>query len=243
MDLLLSGFAAVQRPLRSLLRVAIACSAVLLLTFGSPWLSPATATGVNEIPAIGPGEKTGVIDQSDVLSRFNAGQLNSRLDQIREKTGADVHFVLFRRLDYGDTIESFTEKLFDAWFPTEDVQANQVLIAFDTLTNQIALRAGNEVQDRLTAEIGESITQETMMAPIRKGDRYNQSLFDASDRLAAVLAGEADPGPPAVEDGIRVEGTFASAEETQDSNATVIVIILLIVATVVPMVTYFVYVR
>ena len=42
---------------------------------------------------------------------------------------------------------------------------------------------------------------------------------------------------------MRVEGTFASAEETKESNATVIVIVLLIISTVVPMVTYYAYVR
>ena len=57
----------------------------------------------------------------------------------------------------------------------------------------------------------------------------------------AVLSGEPDPGPPAIVDNIQVEGTFATAEETEatKSDSTTLVIFLLIGATVIPMVTYY----
>jgi uncharacterized protein len=41
---------------------------------------------------------------------------------------------------------------------------------------------------------------------------------------------------------INIESTYASAEETDDRSATVWVIVLLAVATLVPMATYFWYV-
>ena len=217
-------------------------SAVALLSLAAPFTANAWATAIYDLDPIQAGEPTWVVDQADVLSRFSESQLKGRLEKISEQTGTEVRFVVFRRLDYGETIESFTEELFQAWFP-EEAADNQVLIALDTQTNTIAVESGSQVQEFLTDEIAESVTEETMMAPIRQGDRYNQSLLDASDRLALVLAGEEDPGPPVIEDTLRVEGTFASSEETKESNATTIVIILLIVATVVPMLTYFAYVR
>lgn len=79
------------------------------------------------------------------------------------------------------------------------------------------------------------------MVPLRNGNKYNQAFLDASDRLAAVLSGEADPGPPVVETAIQTEGTFARAEETDDRSATVIVVALLAAATIIPMATYYIY--
>jgi uncharacterized protein len=61
--------------------------------------------------------------------------------------------------------------------------------------------------------------------------------------LAAVLSGEPDPGPPIVENKISAESTFTKAEDTDRGSATILVVVLLILATVIPMLTYFAYVR
>lgn len=232
-----------QSALTSAFKMLVVSGAIALLTLAAPFTAEALATGIYDLEPIQAGEPTWVVDQADVLSRFSEGQMKERLEELSQQTGTEVRFIVFRRLDYGETIESFTQDLFNTWFPSPEAAANQVLIALDTQTNTIAVESGPQAQAFLTDEIAVSVVDETMMAPIRAGDRYNQSLLDASDRLALVLAGEEDPGPPVIEDTLRVEGTFASSEETKESNATTIVIILLIVATVVPMLTYFAYVR
>lgn len=79
------------------------------------------------------------------------------------------------------------------------------------------------------------------MMPLRDGNKYNQAFLDASDRLVAVISGNPDPGPPVVEETIQTEGTFARAEDTDDRSATVIVVVLLVLATVIPMATYYFY--
>ncbi|MDY6938972.1 MAG: TPM domain-containing protein [Cyanobacteriota bacterium] len=203
--------------------------------------TPARATGIYDLPFISAGDSTAVVDDGDVLSRVNQGRIRSALEEIRDRTGTEVRFVTIRHLDFGETIDSFTSDLFEAWFPTPEDGANQVLLALDVVTNSSAIRVGDGVEPALTEEIAESIAQETIIIPLRKGDKYNQAFLDASDRLVAVLSGEPDPGPPAVEDTIQVEGTFATAEETEatKSNSTTLVIVLLLGATVIPMVTYF----
>ena len=55
-----------------------------------------------------------------------------------------------------------------------------------------------------------------------------------------MLTGNPDPGPPQLKE-IQVEGTFATPEETKESNATVWVIGLLAAATIIPMATYYFY--
>lgn len=235
-------FSDASRAMVRFQRWALPLFAILLLSI-STLAAPALATSVSQMPALSAGDGDWILDEAGILSRVSSGQIKSRLKKMSEVTESEVHFVTFRRLDYGETIESFTQDLFQTSFPTAAEQANQVLLVIDVATNTVAVKAGAEAQKRLTDDIALSIAEETMMAPIRQGDQYNQAFLNASDRLVAVLSGKTDPGPPLIEDDLRVEGTFASAEETQQSNATVIVIVLLILATVIPMVTYYAYVR
>jgi uncharacterized protein len=205
------------------------------------WMTPAQATSLYEVPPL-PSD-TRVIDLAEILSRLNEGKFNESLDALAEKTGQEVRFVTIRRLDYDETIDTFTQKLFKQWFPTPEAQANQTLLVVDKLTNNSAIYTGDKVKEVMTDAISNSIAQDTLQVPLREGERYNQGFLDASDRIVAVLSGEPDPGPPVVKDTVQVEGTFASPEETKESNATVWVIGLLIAATVIPMVTYFWYVK
>ncbi|TVP60385.1 MAG: YgcG family protein [Nodularia sp. (in: Bacteria)] len=205
----------------------------------SVFVSPALATGVYQIPNLTASDW--VLDQSDIISRVNEGKISSTFEELAKKTGNEVRFVTIRRLDYGETPESFTQELFEKWFPTPAAQANQTLLVLDTVTNGTAIVTGEEVKPLLTDSIAESVVSETMGIPIRDGNKYNQAFVDASDRLLAVLSGEADPGPPTVIDTVQVKGTFTKAEDVDQGNATAWVVGLLIAATVIPMATYFVY--
>lgn len=110
----------------------------------------------------------------------------------------------------------------------------------DTLSNKGAIASGDGVSNLLTPEISESLVKETLPYSL-KDLQYNQALISAGDRLVAVLSGQDDPGAPQVEE-ISIEGTFTTAEETDDRSATIWTIVLLVLATVIPMVTYFWYV-
>ncbi|MBC7971450.1 MAG: TPM domain-containing protein [Verrucomicrobia bacterium] len=201
--------------------------------------TPVGATGVSEV--LKPKADVWVVDQAEILSRSNEGKIATALGALAKQTGNEVHFVTIHRLDYGETIETFTDKLFDQWFSTPEAGAKQTLLVLDNLTNNVALSAGETVRTKLSDDIADSVTQETVMIPLKEGNKYNQALLGASDRLVAVLSGRPDPGPPAITDNVQVEGTFATPEQTKESNATVWVIGFLVVATVVPMATYYFY--
>lgn len=214
--------------------VAIALSVLL-------GAAPAAATGVYQMPQLHAGDRTWVVDDADVLSPITEGKLSKQLQQLQQDTGSEVRLVTIRRLDYGETIDSFTEKLFDKWFPTPEEAANQTLLVLDTLTNNSGIRTGEGLQSLLSAEIAESVAQDTLQVPLRAGDKYNQAIVDASDRLVAVLSGQPDPGPPMEDNSLDIERTFATAEETDTGNSTIVVVVLLVLATVIPMATYYFY--
>jgi uncharacterized protein len=204
---------------------------------------PARATAVYEVPVVSAGVPTWIVDKADVMSLSTQGNIKGTLEQLAQKTGKEVRFVTIHRLDYGDTIQTFTDKLFKKWFATPAEQANQTLIVLDNVTNTIGIQTGAEVKSTLTDEIATSIITETMPTPLRNGNKYNQAFGDAADRLSAVLSGQADPGPPKVFSTPEVGRTYLKAEET-DANRTnflIIVVGLLIAATVIPMATWWWY--
>ncbi|MBE8990785.1 photosystem II repair protein Psb32 [Nostoc sp. LEGE 12450] len=222
---------------KHLIQLVLTLVTVILTT--SLFATPALATGVYQLPSL--TADTWVLDQGEVISRLNEGKISSAFEDLAKQTNKQVRIVTVRRLDYGETPESFTKELFEKWFPTKEAQANQTLLVIDTVTNGTSIITGDEVKPLLTDAIAESVATETVSVPLRNGNKYNQAFLDASDRLVAVLSGKADPGPPQVTENVQVEGTYKKAEETNQGNATAWVVGLLIAATVIPMATYYIY--
>ncbi len=212
---------------------------LVMMMATSLFILPASATGVYEMPSL--TADTWILDQGDVISRLNEGQISKTFQDLAQETGNEARIVTIHRLDYGETPESFAKGLFSKWFPTAAEQANQVLLLIDTVSNGTALISGDQVKSLLTDSIAESVAEETLGAALRDGNKYNQGFLDVSDRLVAVLSGKPDPGPPEVKETVKVEGTFTKAEETDQGNATAWVVGLLIAATVIPMATYYIY--
>ncbi|MBE9043718.1 TPM domain-containing protein [Pleurocapsales cyanobacterium LEGE 10410] len=213
-----------------ILVVAITCMA-----------APAIATGLYDLPDFD-ADNVWVVDTADAISSANQSKLTKTLKELAGETGQEVRMVAVRRLDYGKTVDSLAAEIFQDWYPTAQAQANQTLLVLDTLTNNVAIRTGDSAQGLIDADLAESIVDETVGYNIRKGNKYNQAFIEAGDRLVAVLSGQEDPGPPIMEDEIQIEGTFTKAEDTDQGSATVWVIGFLIVATIIPMATYYWYV-
>jgi uncharacterized protein len=222
---------------RLFLPLAIALVALQIL------ILPAQATAIYEVPVVSAGVPTWLIDKADIMSLTTKGKIKGGLEQLAKDTGNEVRFVTIHRLDYGETIQTFTDKLFKKWFPTEETQAKQTLIVLDDLTNTIGITTGTEVKSLLTDNIATSIIGETMGLPLRDGNKYNQAFADATDRLSAVLSGKEDPGPPVVKTAPEVGRTYLKAEETEANRGsfTIIVVGLLFAATIIPMATWWWY--
>lgn len=228
-----------MKRLRSVWQICVSLFFVVILSLSLP-AGPATATGIYEIPPYQGMNTPWVIDQGNALSLLGKGSLEKKLGQLAQK-GAEVRLVTIRRFDYGDTAATFTNKLFERWFPTPEAQSNKGLLMLDTQTNTTGIRTGEQLKTLMSDEIANSIASETALVPIRSGN-YNQGLSDAVDRLVTVLSGEPDPGPPQVKV-VEVESNFTKASETNDRSATILVIVLVLVASIVPMATYFWYQR
>ncbi|MGL4882988.1 MAG: photosystem II repair protein Psb32 [Waterburya sp.] len=222
------------------LKSLIVSTLLIVLTI-SLLAAPAIATGLFDLPTFD-AEQVWVVDTADAISSSNESKLTTTFKELADQIGQEVRMVAIRRLDYGETVDSLADEIFKDWYPTSEAQANQTLIVLDTLTNNVAIRTGDFAQALVSPEIAQSIVNDTIGYDIRNGNKYNQAFIDAGDRLVAVLSGEADPGAPAMEDEIQIEGTFTKAEDTDQGSATIWVIGFLIVATIIPMATYYWYV-
>lgn len=217
--------------------VILYVSVFLLMGLG---ITPAWAIGVDDLPNF--STDTWILDQADILSRVNEGKISSSLKNLAKETGNQVRIVTIRHLNYGETIDSFADQLFTNWFPTPAEQTNQTLLVLDSVTNNTAIRTGENVKNTMSDKIASSVANDNIGVALREGNKYNEAFLSASDRLVAVLSGEPDPGAPEIQDNINTEGTFTAAEDTKKGSATIWVIGLLIVATIIPMATYFFYV-
>lgn len=174
------------QPLAATIAIALIASQMAVL--------PALATGVYEMPVLSAGDRTWVFDKGDVLSRSSESNISSVLDNLENKTGKQVRFVTIHRLDYGETTATFTDQLFEQWFPEKEDQTNQILLVLDTVTNSAAIRTGEGVKSLLPDEIAQSVAGETVQVPLREANKYNEAFAAASTRIATVLSGEPDPG-------------------------------------------------
>ncbi len=216
------------------------CLAALFVLLSTQLIAlPAIATSLYEIPDL--PENTWVLDQAEILSRTTEGKLSTAFSDLAAQSGLETRIVTIHRLDYEETIQGFTDKLFKRWFPAAADQANQTLLVIDNVTNNVGIRTGDQVKSVMADAIATSVAQESVLIPLKEGNKYNQAFLGVGDRLVAVLSGQADPGPPEVKDTVMVEGTFATPEKTKESNATVWVVGFLVAATIIPMATYYFY--
>ena len=225
-----------MKPIKYILGL-ILCLAIALCSN----ITPATATGVYDLPVLSAGSDTWVVDQADAISFANENKLSGQFNKLAQNTSNEVRFIAVRRLDYGTTMEGLADDIFAKWYPTPEEQANQVILVVDTFTNKIALRQGEATKTLLTDDIATSVVKETVAVPLRQGAKYNEAFLEAGDRLVAVLSGNPDPGAPELAE-INIESTFTSAEDTDDRSATIWVVVLMVLATAIPMATYFWYV-
>ncbi len=228
-------------PVRSLLRSqlwALLISSVLALVV---LIAPpaALATGAQNFPEQLPASH--VLDQADLLSRAANADVNQRLESLSDQR-VDARLITLRRLDYGTSLETLGKSLLERW--QGDAGGERLLLLLiEAQNNSAAVVAGSGLQAELPDSLLSSTAISTMGLPLREGARYRQASLDALARLEVVLNGQEDPGPPQLLERMPVETNIPTKEETASSNAFLWVVVLLVVGTLVPMITWWVFSR
>ena len=228
-----------QRPLRTLMASMVSCAASLLLVIGLLAPAAALAVGPQDFPAQLPS--TAVLDGADLLSRSASTDLEKRLLSLSEDH-VEARLITLRRLDYGLSLDALGAQLLERW--QVDLGDNGLLLLLiESQNNSAAVVASTDLLSQLPETLLSSTAISTMGLPLREGARYRQAGLDALDRLGVVLQGGEDPGPPQLLERLPIETNIPSKEETASSNALLWVVVLLVVGTLVPMITWWVFSR
>ena len=213
-------------------------SLVLLLIGLALPAMPAAAIAPGDFPASAP--EGHVLDSAEALSRASTGELGTRLSDL-SVDHINANLVTVRRLDYNIDLDSFASELLTRWQGSPD--DSDLLIAIDTGANAASIAADQTLLQRLPESLLESTADETMAVALRDGGRYRQATIDGLTRLETVLAGQEDPGPPELIEQVAVVSNVPSKEETEESNALIWVAVLLVLGTLIPMATWWVFSR
>ena len=227
----------VRHVLRRKLWSLVMAAALVVTSLIAP--SAALATGLADFPGQRPSSH--VLDSADVLSRAASGDVNQRLEQFSE-LGVDARLVTLRRLDYGVSLETLGEELLQQW-QDDASRDGLLLLLIEAQNNSAAIVASSALLEQLPASLLSSTAISTMGLPLREGSRYRQASLDALGRLEVVLNGGEDPGPPQLVERMPLETNIPTKEETESSNAFLWVVVLLVVGTLVPMITWWVFSR
>ena len=225
----------VLSPFKSL-QLLIAASLCFFLAVPAGFaLSP------QDLPAQPPDKA--VLDSADVLSRAGKNEIEARLNEL-ESSKVDARVITLRKLDYGLSLTGFGEELVERW-SNKDNRSERPLILFleETQNKQAAVVVSAELSDQLPDALLRSTARTTMSQPMRDGERFRQASMDGIERIAVVLNGGEDPGPPIQIERTALPTNVPTVEETSESNAFTWVIVLLVVGTIVPMATWWVFSR
>jgi uncharacterized protein len=151
------------------------------------------------------------------------------------------------RVDDDISLQQLGEDLLNRWQSAEGGRESGapplLLLLVDAQTRSTAVAAAEGLSGRLPTELLRSTADTTMALPLRSADRYRQASLDALNRLGAVLRGGEDPGEPLEEEAQTLASNIPSKEETESSHAFTWVVVLLVIGTIVPMATWWVFSR
>ena len=182
-----------------------------------------------------------LLDDADVFSRASRSELENRLQEVGDGR-IDARLVTVRRLDYGFSLRSFGDALLERWSAPNN-SPPMLLLLIETQNKRAAVVADPELTSQLPESLLTSTGRATMATPLRQGDRYRQASIDGLNRLATVLEGGEDPGPPEEIVRTTLPTNVPTKAETEESDAFTWVIVLLVVGTIVPMATWWVFSR
>ncbi|MEC8214027.1 MAG: TPM domain-containing protein, partial [Cyanobacteriota bacterium] len=176
------------------------------------------------------------------LSRASSSELEKRLEEFGSDR-VDARLITLRRLDYGITLDGLGRDLISRW--TSDTKPSNplLLLMIETQNKRAAVLADETLQPQLPETLLTSTGRTTMAIPLREGDRYRQASIDGLTRLSVVLNGGEDPGPPEEIVRTTLPTNIPTQEETESSNATTWIVVLLVLGTIIPMATWWVFSR
>ena len=171
------------------------------------------------------------------------GALQKKLVKVEGDTGYHLNVVTLRKLLSETDAYAYADKVLEGWYPTrEEGDRKGVLVLVSTGAD-----GGFSAGPAFLQAVGDDTLEGVMTENVPyfgQQEKWNEATVTSVNRLAARLAGEADPGAPKMErkgPGRRGKANYQTKTRTtsKKANYTFIVGSLLVIAFVVPMAQLF----
>lgn len=183
-----------------------------------------------------------IVDDARVLSRAGAGALSRVLKDLESQTGYHLNVVTVRKLVFEQDPFAFGDKVLEKWYPTLEEGNDKGNLLLVQTTKEGAIVGGPKFLKAVGDDVLDSVLSKNIPINLEQ-DKFNEALTSSVERIAAVLEGKADPGPPRTFEG-KKGANYRTKEETTNKREVFsnVVIGLLVISFVVPMLQYFGYV-
>ncbi|XP_051141513.1 UPF0603 protein At1g54780, chloroplastic [Andrographis paniculata] len=224
------------------LHQGIAALAISLALNFSPILDHSALASEFDVLNEGPPKDSYVFDDAGVLSRITKSDLKKLLSDLEARKGFRINIITVRKLTSKADAFEYADQVLEKWYPTLEEGNNKGIVVLITSQKEGAITGGPQ----FIQAVGDSVLDATVsenLPVLATEEKYNEAVYSAARRLAAVIGGEADPGGPQAKENKR-ESNFKTREETEEKRGqfTLVVGGLLVIAFVVPMAQYYAYV-
>ena len=183
-----------------------------------------------------------IVDDAGIMSRASAGAINKTLKELEDQTGYHLNVITVRKLVFEQDPYAFGDKVLETWYPTLEEGNTKGNFLLVKSAKEAAVVGGPQFLKAVGNDVLDSILSKNV--PINlEYEKFNEAMTSSIDRIAAVLEGKEDPGPPTKYEK-DMSRTFKTREETGAKREVFsnVVVGLLVISFVVPMLQYFGYV-
>jgi len=153
-----------------------------------------------------------------------------------------LNVITVRKLVFEQDPYAFGDKVLETWYPTLEEGNTKGNFLLVKSAKEAAVVGGPQFLKAVGNDVLDSILSKNV--PINlEYEKFNEAMTSSIDRIAAVLEGKEDPGPPTKYEK-DMSRTFKTREETGAKREVFsnVVVGLLVISFVVPMLQYFGYV-
>jgi len=183
-----------------------------------------------------------IVDDAGIMSRASAGSINKTLKELEDQTGYHLNVITVRKLVFEQDPYAFGDKVLETWYPTLEEGNTKGNFLLVKSAKEAAVVGGPQFLKAVGNDVLDSVLSKNV--PINlEYEKFNEAMTSSIGRIAAVLEGKEDPGPPTKYEK-DMSRTFKTREETGAKREVFsnVVVGLLVISFVVPMLQYFGYV-
>lgn len=138
--------------------------------------------------------KQRVNDYAGILKEPEKAELESLLQRHEQETSNQIVVAIFPSLEQ-ESLEDFTNRLFERWRIGQKVNNNGVLLAVFLQDRKVRIEVGYGLEGKLTDALTSRIIRNELAPPFRNG-QYGAGITAAAVAIQKAIAGEYKPAVP-----------------------------------------------